>query len=268
MNELRIKTPEGVLFSFPLASPISRFLAWTIDAAVITAAGSMLGVCMNLLSLINHDIAGALTVIAYFAISIGYGICAEWYWRGQTIGKRFLRLRVVDEQGLRLSFSQIVIRNLLRAVDLLPGLYLIGGISSLFSPRAQRLGDIAAGTVVIRSPAIPEPDLDQLISGKFNSLRQFPHLEARLRQRISPVEARVLLNALLRRDDFDPAARVPLFAELAAHCRSLVRFPAEATDTLADEQYVRNVVDILFRKHQPPAAAPAKSPPRNHTAKT
>jgi hypothetical protein len=74
-------------------------------------------------------------------------------------------------------------------------------------------------------------------------------LEARLRQRVTPAEATVLLQALLRRDDFDSGARVTLFAELAGHCRSLVRFPSEATESLADEQYVRNVVDILFRPH-------------------
>ena len=250
MNELRIKTPEGVLFSFPLASPIVRFLAWTVDAAVMGALSTMTGACLGLLGWISYDIVRAITILAYFAISIGYGIITEWYWRGQTVGKRLLRLRVVDEQGLRLNFSQIVIRNLLRAVDLLPGFYLFGGVTCLVSSRAQRLGDIAASTVVIHVPAIAEPDLDQLAGGKFNSLRQYPHLEARLRQRISPLEARVLLNALLRRDDFEAAARVNLFAELAGHCRSLVHFPAEATETIADEQYVRNVVDILFRKQQ------------------
>lgn len=248
MNELRIKTPEGVLFSFPLASPIARFLAWTVDAGAIIVLSLAVSTCVNVLGAVNADFARALNILLYFAISIGYGIVTEWYWRGQTVGKRMLRLRVVDEQGLRLSFSQIVIRNLLRAVDLLPGLYLFGGVACLLSPRAQRLGDFAANTVVVRMPNIPEPDLDQLASGKFNSLRQYPHLEARLRQRISPGEARVLLNALIRRDDFEAAARVELFAELAEHCRARVHFPPEATDAIADEQYVRNVVDILFRK--------------------
>lgn len=249
MNELRIRTPEGVEFAFALASPITRFLAWSVDAAVISVLSSATGTCLAVLGTLNFDFARAVTIICYFAISIGYGIVAEWYWRGQTVGKRLLRLRVMDEQGLRLRFNQIVIRNLLRAVDMLPGLYLFGGTASLLSARAQRLGDLAANTVVIRSPKITEPDLEQLVSGKFNSLRQFPHLEARLRQRLSPVESAVLLEALIRRDDFEAAARVTLFAELAGHCRALVHFPPEATESLADEQYVRNVVDILFRKH-------------------
>lgn len=248
MNELRIRTPEGVLFSFPIASPVSRFLAWSVDAAVIAAVSSVASICLGVLGAVSLDFARAAGVICYFVISIGYGIAAEWYWRGQTIGKRLLRLRVMDEQGLHLRFNQIVIRNLLRAVDGLPGLYFLGGVACLLSRRGQRLGDFAANTVVIRSPRVAEPDLDQLAQGKFNSLRQFPHLEARLRQRVSPAEAGVLLEALMRRDDFDAAARVRLFAELAGHCRTLVHFPPEETESLADEQYVRNVVDILFRK--------------------
>jgi hypothetical protein len=92
-----------------------------------------------------------------------------------------------------------------------------------------------------------EPDLDQLLAGKFNSLRQFPHLAARLRQNTSPAEAGLALQALLRRDEFDPVARVEMFGDLAAHFRAKVEFPVEATDGVADEQYLRNVVDVLYR---------------------
>ena len=72
-----------------------------------------------------------------------------------------------------------------------------------------------------------------------------------MRQRILPGEAAVALQALLRRDEFDPAARVELFAELAAHFRSKMDFPSEATDGLADEQYLRNVVDVIYRTDKP-----------------
>ena len=64
---------------------------------------------------------------------------------------------------------------------------------------------------------------------------------------MSPAEAAVALQALLRRDEFDPVARVELFAELAAHFRTKVEFPAEATDGITDEQYIRNVVDVVYR---------------------
>jgi len=235
------------VFSQLLAGPVTRFCAWFIDQLCIGVVISVLGVFLNLLRLINWNFAGALYVIGFFVISIGYGIFLEWTWRGQTVGKRLLRLRVVDAEGMRLQFNQIVVRNLLRFVDALPVFYFVGGATCWLNPRGQRLGDIAANTVVIRNPRVAEPDLDQLLAGKYNSLRQYPHLAARLRQRISPAEAGVALQALLRREEFDPAARVELFGELAGHFRARVEFPAEATDGVADEQYLRNVVDVLYR---------------------
>src|SRR5438105_821113 len=245
-NTLLIKTPEGIVFSQLLAGPVTRFTAWLIDVVCVIAVTSVLGVLVTLLAIVSLGVAQAVQIILFFVISIGYRIALEWSWRGQTIGKRILRLRVVDAQGLRLQFSQIVIRNLLRFVDALPLCYLVGGIACVASRRAQRLGDLAANTVVIRNPPLAEPDLDQLLSGKYNSFRQYPHLEARLRQRVSATEAGLALQALLRRDQLDPPARIELFAEIAAHFREKAEFPAEATDGITDEQYVRNVVDVLY----------------------
>jgi uncharacterized RDD family membrane protein YckC len=259
-NTLQVRTPEGIVFSQLLAGPVTRFLAWGLDLACITCIVMLLSLAARLLGVVSVGLAQALSLLLFFAVSLGYGMVLEWLWRGQTIGKRLLRLRVVDAQGLKLHSSQIIIRNLLRAVDMLPGFYLVGGMACLLSRRAQRLGDIAANTLVIRSPQIAEPDLDQLLAGKFNSLRAHPHLEARLRQRVSPPEAALAMHALLRRDQLDPAARVDLFGQLAAHFQSKVEFPSEAVEGITDEQYVRNVVDVLYR-----TGRAGVSPARNST---
>ena len=244
---LRIRTPEGVVFSQTLAGPVIRFVAWFADLLVISILMSVVGKVVGLLLLISHDLAIALYMVAYFVVSIGYGLVCEWLWRGQTVGKKILHLRVVDAEGLKLQFHQIVVRNLLRFVDSLPFLYVVGGLSCWFSSKFQRLGDIAANTIVIRLPVIAEPEVDQLIAGRYNSLRRYPHLEARLRQQVGPADAALALQALLRREDFEPSARIELFAELSAHFRAKVAFPAEATDGISDEQYLRNVVDVLYR---------------------
>ncbi|HEV7866131.1 MAG TPA: RDD family protein [Chthoniobacteraceae bacterium] len=246
-SELRIQTPEGIVFAYALAGPVSRCLAWSIDFVVILALTLGLAYVALLFAVISFDLAFAMLGLSYFIASIGYGVVTEWSWRGQTVGKRFLRLRVMDAQGLRLQFHQVLMRNLLRFVDMLPAPYLVGGVACLLSRRAQRLGDLAANTVVIHIPRHAQPDLAQLLAGKFNSLRQFPHLEARLRQRVSPEEARLAFQAIVRRDELDPAARVRLFAELAGHFKNIVTFPPEAIEAVPDEQYVRNVADVLFR---------------------
>src|SRR5262249_50380888 len=166
-----------------------------------------------------------------------YGALTEWFWRGQTVGKRLFGLRVVDAHGFRLEPAQVIVRNLMRAIDALPGLYLVGGVACFFHRHHRRLGDIAAGTAVVRTPKPLAPDLDQILGGKYNSLRESRHLAARLRQKVSPETAQIAMEALMRRDRLDPAARLKLFGQLASHFRTLVPYPAEVDEQLADEQY-------------------------------
>lgn len=261
-NTLLIRTPEGVVFSQQLAGPMARFLAWGIDVILLLGFTYLLNIVLVVLTLISAGLAQGLGLLMVFGFSVGYGILCEWKWRGQTVGKRVLRLRVVDVHGLRLQFSQVVIRNLLRPVDMQPVcFYLVGGLASLLNSHGQRLGDLAANTVVIRIPKLAQPNLDQLIPDKYNSLRAWPHLEARLRQRVAPGEASVALQALVRRDLLEPTARIALFGELAAHFQAKVPFPPEATEGITDEQYVRNVVDCLFRPNRRNPARPAEPEP-------
>lgn len=244
---LTIRTPEGIAFSLAIASPATRFLALVIDKLCAYIVATVISLIARLAGIISADLAGAIWLISSFMISTGYPIVMEWFWRGQTIGKMVMHIRVVDEQGLRLRFSQVVIRNLLRFVDMLPGMYLVGGLSSFISTRGQRIGDIAANTIVIQHPEIAEPDLDQINPGKFNSFREYPHLAARLRQNVSPAEAGITLRALLRRNTLDDDARLLLFSEIRVHMEKIVRFPADVVEGISDEQYVRNIADILFR---------------------
>ena len=247
---LTLRTPEGIVFSLPLAGPVSRFLAVAIDVACIMSLSQMLKQLFG--SLTAFGFGQALLAIVYFVLSIGYGMLLEWFWRGQTLGKRVMGLRVMDEHALRLEFSQVAVRNLLRFIDALPFFYLVGGASCFFSRHSQRLGDLAANTVVVRDVKRPQPDLNQLRGGRYNSLIEHRHLAARLRQRVPPQAATLALESILRRDDFEPLARVALFRDLASYFRSLVEFPEEATEQLSDEQYVRNVAEILFAKRSEP----------------
>ena len=241
-----VQTPEGISFPLFVASPLTRGLALMVDRACMAVVVSILAFICNWFELFSRDFAGALSMILIFLVTIGYHVALEWLWRGQTFGKRLLGLRVMDAEGLRLQFSQVLVRNLLRFVDSLP-LYLVGGLSSFISPRGQRLGDLAAGTIVVRAPSAPEPDLDQVMNRKFNSFRSYPHLAARLRQRTAPPEAALAQEAVVRRDQLDAEARVDLFRDIREHFEGIAAFPLEARDGISDEQYVRNVVDVLYR---------------------
>jgi len=245
-QHLTIRSAEGVEFDIQLAGPISRFIAWLIDALAIIVALSILNLGILLLSLYSIDFAIGIQMAVNFALVLSYGIVLEWFWRGQTIGKRVMRLRVIDERGLKLRFEQVILRNLLRAVDRLPFLYMLGGVTSLMTARNQRLGDIAAGTIVTYTPPTIIPNVEDINDTKYNSFRQHPHLEARLRQAISPSVAALALEAITRRDILDPHKRLDLFSQFADYFRSLVTFPEEELMGITDEQYVRNVIDTLY----------------------
>jgi len=248
-DTLTIRTPEGIEFGLPLAGPISRMLALIVDILVVVTIGRVVGQILAPLGFLGPDFSEAIKAVAFFVISLLYMATAEWLWRGQTVGKRLLRLRVVDAGGLKLEASQVMVRNLMRFIDGLPALYLVGGIACLASRHRQRLGDLAAGTVVTRAPKLSRPDLDLILGGKFNSLAEIRHLAARLRQKVSPALGAIALEALLRRGEIEPRARLALFGEMADHFRGLVEYPAEVVEQLSDEQYVRNVVEILYGRN-------------------
>lgn len=248
-SSLAIETPEGVVFRYELATPVTRALAWSIDAAAIGLLSSIGAKLSQVVGAASKDFAAALGVILYFLISVGYGIALEWRWRGQTMGKRVVGLRVVDAQGLRLQLPQIALRNFLRFVDCLPLLYLVGGIAAMTTRKCQRLGDLAANTIVARERRWEEPDVDRAAPAKYNSLLAYPYLAARLRSLASPEAVGIAVRAAAARDTFDPSARLELFSELAAYFRGLVPFPDAAVEGLTDEQLVRSVIGVIYKQH-------------------
>lgn len=247
MHQILIETPEGIRFALPLAGPFSRFLAWLIDALLIGTAISILSKLLQLVGVFSRDLMIGVTVVSSFVVATGYGMIFEWIWFGQTPGKRVLGLKVIDTGGLKLQFSQVAIRNLMRILDALPLLYLVGGTTLLLSRQSQRLGDMVANTTVIKQRRSFPLDLAKVAFHEpFNSFLEFPHLAGRLRQKASPELVQIALEALLRRNELAPETRVKVFRELADRFRAEVKFPDEITVTLTDERYVRNALQVIL----------------------
>ena len=137
-DKLMLRTPEGVLFSLRLASPITRLLAALVDMACVSVLTTVVSTLVKILALFSRDLAGAIWILAAFIIATAYPMLTEWLWRGQTLGKRLFRLRVMDVDGLNLHVSQVVLRNLLRAIDMLPVFYLVGGAAAMLTRHVQR----------------------------------------------------------------------------------------------------------------------------------
>ena len=140
-----IPTPEGIEITLTLAGPVPRALAWALD----------LGVRLALLGGISAVLAptgrfgGAVFLLLAFFLEWLYPAVCEVYWRGATPGKKMLKLRVLHDDGTPVTWTAALIRNLLRAVDFLPMLYGFGLAAMLVNRDFKRLGDIAAGTVVV-----------------------------------------------------------------------------------------------------------------------
>lgn len=146
-----VETPENVALYFERAGLASRAAAFGVDLLLMGALTQGAMWLLMPLGLIAESAAGALWIVVGFLVQWGYGAFCEWRFAGRTVGKRLHGLAVVDASGLRLSFAQAAIRNLLRVIDLAPGFYLLGAASCLLDRHGRRLGDLAARTVVVRA---------------------------------------------------------------------------------------------------------------------
>ncbi|WP_439852587.1 RDD family protein [Pseudomonas syringae] len=159
-TRIEIETPEGIDMLLRPAGLVSRALAFTIDLAI---RAGVIGLLFMLLQLFDKFGMG-LAAIAIFLVNWWYMVLFEVLNQGRTPGKRMLGLRVVHDDGTPIDWSSSVIRNLLRFVDMLPLGYSLGAITCLNHPLFKRLGDLAAGTLVIYSdrpalrPVVPHAE--------------------------------------------------------------------------------------------------------------
>lgn len=234
-NMLRIETPESVGFTYQVADIGSRFLAISIDSLIQFGAIVGLGVALSRLEesgvferlprFVDVDQVAVVVIVTSFLLYVGYFAAFELLWNGQTPGKRVVRLRVIKEDGYPLGPLDVLLRNLVRLVDFFPVFYGLGALVMLLNSRARRLGDIAAGTLVVRvrSPiklgdlaarAAPQDGPDRL-DGPLDLARDAA-------RRLSVEDAHLIEDYLARRDglanaaDLDARIRAALRTKLAS----------------------------------------------------
>jgi uncharacterized RDD family membrane protein YckC len=169
-DQLTIDTPEQVAIHFPIAGIGSRFLAVLADTivqillylvifllifAIVSSAPRINGFVLERLG--DKWIIAAI-ILFYFLLYWGYYTLFEAFWNGQTPGKRLCKLRVIRDSGRQITLFESMTRNLIRVIDALPSFYAVGIVTMLCNRRNKRLGDFAAGTLVIHERA-PEPAL-------------------------------------------------------------------------------------------------------------
>jgi uncharacterized RDD family membrane protein YckC len=151
-SELVVATPERVSFDYQVAGLGTRAIAQTLDLLIVAAillavffAAAALGLATG-----SGDIFIRFMVLGSFFLLFGYFWVSEAIWSGQTVGKRVFRLRAIGDRGERLTFGQVGIRNVVRIVDFLPYGYGVGLVVLFVNGKGKRLGDLAAGTIVVK----------------------------------------------------------------------------------------------------------------------
>ena len=236
LGRLEVTTSDHVVLRYDLAGPGTRGAAALVDVfvsllmvfgltvlAVIIGSRLPLSVSTQLLG-----VAGAGILGCWFA----YFVLLEWLWNGQTLGKRRAGLRVIGTDGEPARFMAVLIRNLLRPVDFLPGAYGLGVAGMFFTAGSQRLGDLAAGTYVVRAP---KPRLDWLSLRTLEPSRvasvAVPAAEAKASVRISGESQRIVREFIAREHTLRPAERAKIAAAIARPIRDAVPQIDVADDT-------------------------------------
>jgi uncharacterized RDD family membrane protein YckC len=223
---VRLVTPERIVFQYPLAGPFRRFFAYLIDLTLLIFLVLMATILALILALGSFSGIGP-ALVAYFLLTWGYGAFCEGVFNGQTLGKRLVGVRVISEMGVPLTGAQAVLRNLVGAVDgLFPFFYLLGLSSMILTRRFQRLGDLAAGTMVVveqrrrrvRLERVKEPAVEALL----------PWLPVRVAA--GPEMARALSDYVKRRGRFGRARREEMAAHLARPLKGRYHLPDDATN--------------------------------------
>jgi uncharacterized RDD family membrane protein YckC len=151
-DELVVATPERVAFEYTVAGLGSRFMAHAVDVLLLLVVFVVLSILSIFLgsALGDGKLALLIWLLVSFLLFVLYFPILEGLWNGQTLGKRLMRIRVLGDRGEPVTVTQVAIRNLIRLVDFLPLLYGVGIVTLFIQGGSKRLGDFAAGTVVVR----------------------------------------------------------------------------------------------------------------------
>jgi uncharacterized RDD family membrane protein YckC len=163
-DQLNIDTPELVAIEMPLAGIGSRFIAILVDYLIWGFVFLVLGIVAAIISPALHFFGGVsanwaigIFVLIVFLLQWGYFALFEAFGNGRTPGKRVARIRVIHQSGRGINFVESLARNLVRFVDYFPGFYAVGVVAIFLSRRNQRLGDMVAGTLVVRDREVDSP---------------------------------------------------------------------------------------------------------------
>jgi uncharacterized RDD family membrane protein YckC len=218
-DQYTLETPENIQVQFELAGLGTRFCAMLVDTLLLGAIIVVLLIFMAIMGLSIFSVFESkgsaqwiLAVILAVVVALffgGYFILFEWLMRGQTPGKKALKIRVIRDDGTPATIHEVLVRNVLRLIDFLPFAYAVGAIVMFANRLSKRLGDIAAGTIVIK-----EAQLDYRANAD-KSYALNPMAIGEINAELTVAERRLVTGFLQRRSELLPKAREELAERLA-----------------------------------------------------
>lgn len=248
-DQIQVETPEQIALEFPLAGIGSRFLALAFDTVLqvifyvagsfaFFAAFSYSKLLTGWLHWVPLAWIPALVILFMFCVYWGYFAAFEILWRGQTPGKRMAGIRVINDTGRPINVYEGVARNLLRAVDALPGFYVVGLVSMMISRRNQRLGDHLAGSIVVHEKR-PDEARPEWVTAQ-RATESVPQLLV-----VTPEELVLIETYLQRRDSYQLGIREQTACKIAERITAKTGIQRPAEQSLDDflESVARQVRD-------------------------
>lgn len=238
-DRISIPTPEGVELELILAGAGSRMAAGLIDVAI----QGVVVLALAVLSAVGDTVGLAFFAVASFAVIFAYPLFFETLMSGRTPGKHWVGLRVIRMGGRPVGFVASAIRNVVRLADWLPAGYAIGLVTIIATPRDQRLGDLAAGTVVVRERGRTGSGRGLARRREHVVAGRDAHAEPGGRGwdvgAVTPQEVATVRRFVERRRDLDPRARLELAEALDARLRPKV---AGAPEGIPPETFLETLL--------------------------
>lgn len=255
-TRIEFQTPENVVVSYPLAGAGSRYLAFVIDMLVIGGIyiGSLLifGLLMMVLAAFGGEAgvvaeANAAILIGTLAVLSGMGfllyfVLFELFMEGQTPGKRLLRCRVVMERGFALGAGAVIIRGLFRVFEVMPVFWFI----PLANAKVQRLGDMAAGTVVVMEDTPHVSPMRALLAARDPERIVYRFGPDQL-SALAPGDVEALEMYCERRETLVPSQRDDIATKLVRGLTRRVRH-SEPIEKAQEEQFIADLLDAHYRR--------------------
>jgi uncharacterized RDD family membrane protein YckC len=250
-DQLSIETPEQIALELPLAGIGSRFLAIAIDTLIQAAVYLIIGIVFLIVMPLGFSafnflpklIGPAMAIFIGFAVYWGYFAIFEILWKGQTPGKRFAGIRVIKESGRPINAFEAVGRNLMRAVDGMPGIYGVGLVCMMCNRQSRRLGDFVAGTVVVHEKPTEEVRPSWNTAGETTasgSASAMPGVGSATADELVLIE-----TYLSRRFELNPAVRLSTAIQIADRIKAKTGWESQPRQHVDDflEEAARKIRD-------------------------